>query len=86
MSKVEKHPYDEGKYQSTFDDYGHGKGNGKSRNAIYKHAKKLENLDFRTGFGQTQDYIIEGLEKAFVSKYGEDLFVQASLILIIGDL
>ena len=46
MSKVEKHPFDEGKYQSTFDDYVHGKGNGKSRNAIYKHAKKLENLDF----------------------------------------
>lgn len=46
MSKVEKHPFDEGKYQSTFDTYGHGKGNGKSRNAIYKHAKKLENLDF----------------------------------------
>jgi len=42
MSKVEKHPTDEGKYQSTFDDYGHGKGNGKSRNAIYKHAKKLD--------------------------------------------
>ena len=46
MSKVEKHPFDEGKYQSTFDDYGHGKGNGKSRNAIYKHAKKLEKTDF----------------------------------------
>ena len=42
MSKVEKHPTDEGKYQSTFDDYGHGEGNGKSRNAVYKHAKKLE--------------------------------------------
>lgn len=46
MSKVEKHPFDEGKYQSTFDEYGHGKGNGKSRNAIYKHAKKLEKTDF----------------------------------------
>ena len=42
MSKVERHPTDTGKYQSTFDDYGHGKGNGKSRNAIYKHAKKME--------------------------------------------
>tara|TARA_A100001391_G_scaffold205454_1_gene206511 strand:+ start:10753 stop:11430 length:678 start_codon:yes stop_codon:yes gene_type:complete len=41
MSRVEKHPYDEGKFQSTFDDYGHGKGNGKSRNAIYKHFKKV---------------------------------------------
>lgn len=48
MSKVEPHPFDKGKFQSTFDDYGHGKGNGKSRNAIYKHAKKIEkkNSDF----------------------------------------
>ena len=28
MSKVEKHPTDKGKYQSTFDNYGHGEGNG----------------------------------------------------------
>ena len=42
MSKVEPHPTDKGKFQSTFDDYGHGKGNGKSRNAIYKHAKKIK--------------------------------------------
>ena len=40
MSKVEKHPSDEGKFQSTFDKYGHGEGNGKSRAAIYKHHKK----------------------------------------------
>ena len=44
MSKVEPHPTDKGKFQSTFDDYGHGKGNGKSRNAIYKHAKKIEKI------------------------------------------
>jgi len=42
MSKVQKHPTDKGKFQSSFDDYGHGKGNGKSRNAIYKHAKKIK--------------------------------------------
>lgn len=41
MSKAEKHPDDEGKYQSTFDNYGHGKGNGKSRASIYKHHKKF---------------------------------------------
>ncbi len=41
MSRVEKHPTDEGKFQSTFDDYGHGEGNGKSRNAIYKRYKKI---------------------------------------------
>jgi|2_EtaG_2_1085320.scaffolds.fasta_scaffold01663_3 hypothetical protein len=40
MSLVEPHPKDKGKYQSTFDTYGHGKGNGKSRSMIYKHAKK----------------------------------------------
>ena len=45
MSKAEKHPTDEGKYQATFDKYGHGEGNGKSRAAIYKYHKKwiLEN-------------------------------------------
>jgi hypothetical protein len=41
MPLVEKHPTDEGKFQSTFDSYGHGQGNGKSRNAVYKYAKKL---------------------------------------------
>ena len=43
MSKVEAHPTDEGKYQSSFDTYGHGEGNGKSRAAVYKHhAKSIE--------------------------------------------
>lgn len=41
MSQVMKHPTDEGKYQSTLDSYGHGKGNGKSRAAVYKHNKKI---------------------------------------------
>lgn len=41
MSKiVEKHPTDEGKYQSVFDSYGHGEGNGKSRQAVYGHYRK----------------------------------------------
>ncbi len=40
MGRAEKHPTDEGKYQSTFDTYGHGKGKGKSRAAVYKHFKK----------------------------------------------
>ena len=40
MSRVEKHPTDSGKFQSTFDTYGHGEGNGKSRAAVYKHYKK----------------------------------------------
>ena len=41
MSKVMKHETDENKYQSGLDDYGHGSGNGKSRQAIYKHLKKV---------------------------------------------
>ena len=45
MSKVEKHLTDKGKYQSTFDNYGHGEGNGKSKTAIYKHFKTLENQE-----------------------------------------
>lgn len=53
MSQVEKHPTDDGKYQSTISDYGHGKGNGKSRAAVYKHNKKYtkstKNRDTRAG-------------------------------------
>jgi len=40
MALAEKHPTDDTKYQSTFDSYGHGEGNGKSRNAVYKYAKR----------------------------------------------
>lgn len=42
--KAIPHPTDEGKWMSNFDDYGHGDGNGKSRNAIYKHFKKLNEI------------------------------------------
>ena len=42
MSRIEDHPSDEGKYQSTFDSYGHGEGNGKSKTAIYKHYKTFK--------------------------------------------
>ena len=41
MSRVEPHPTDKGRYQATFNEYGHGKGNGKSRSMVYKHYKKL---------------------------------------------
>lgn len=45
MSKtVQKHPIDEGKYQSAFDNYGHGEGNGKSRQAVYKYARRLKSM------------------------------------------
>jgi len=40
--KAIPHPTDEGKWMSNFDDYGHGEGNGKSRNSIYKHFKKQQ--------------------------------------------
>ena len=39
MAKYEKHPTDEGKYQCPICDYGHGEGNGKSRQAVSKHFK-----------------------------------------------
>jgi hypothetical protein len=42
MAKYEKHPTDEGKYQCTISDYGHGKGNGKSRQAVSKHYNTLQ--------------------------------------------
>ena len=45
MGQVEKHPTDEGKYQSTVDEYGHGPGNGKSRSAVYKHISNLGKED-----------------------------------------
>ena len=42
MSRVEPHPTDEGRFQATFNKYGHGKGNGKSRPAVNKHYKKTQ--------------------------------------------
>tara|TARA_R110002012_G_scaffold298759_2_gene497390 strand:- start:103 stop:723 length:621 start_codon:yes stop_codon:yes gene_type:complete len=39
--KAIRHPTDSDKWMSNFDDYGHGEGNGKSRNSIYKHFRKL---------------------------------------------
>ena len=42
MSRVEPHPTDEGRFQATFSKYGHGKGNGKSRAAVYKHFNKTQ--------------------------------------------
>ena len=39
--KAVPHPTDPDKWMSNFDEYGHGEGNGKSRNAIYKHFKKI---------------------------------------------
>ena len=45
--------------------------------------ENLNNYNFRFGFGQTQDYIINSLETLFKEKHGELLFNQASLIVLI---
>ena len=44
MSKVQKHPSDEGRYQSAVATYGHGAGQGKSRSAVYKHLSSLDTI------------------------------------------
>lgn len=46
----------------------------------------LENISeykFRLGFNQTQDFIIDSLEKEFKDKHGEELYGKCSLIIII---
>ena len=40
MSKYEKHDFDDGKYQCPVCEYGHGEGNGKSRQAVSAHHTK----------------------------------------------
>jgi hypothetical protein len=37
MAKYEPHPTDEGKFQCTLCEYGHGEGNGKSRQSVNRH-------------------------------------------------
>lgn len=69
MSKVEKHPTDKGKFQSTFDNYGHGKGNGKSRNAIYKHAKKISSQNQKPDFVKNSD---EKQARSTTKNFSED--------------
>jgi len=43
--KAIQHSHDAGKWMSSFDSYGHGPGNGKSRNAVYKRFKKVHGPD-----------------------------------------
>jgi len=45
--------------------------------------EKASELNFRFGLGQTQDYIINGLEQAFIEKHGREIFGSASLIIIV---
>jgi hypothetical protein len=52
MGLVEPHTTDEGKWQATFNTYGHGEGQGKSRNGVYKHANSLKKKGL---FPESQD-------------------------------
>ena len=72
MSRVEKHPTDEGKFQSTFDDYGHGEGNGKSRNAIYKRYKKLNEVKEEKPIEIFVDNVIEEETEWSEIKWSDD--------------
>lgn len=40
--RYEPHPTDEGKFQSVFDEYGHGEGNGKTRQSINRRWRQTE--------------------------------------------
>lgn len=72
MSLVQKHPTDKNKYQSAFDTYGHGEGNGKSRNAIYKHAKKLKSQNLFPEEEKIEEPIIETAQNKEKEKVEED--------------
>ncbi len=45
--------------------------------------ENLNSYSFSFGFNQTQDFIINSLEKEFISKHGQDLFNRCSLIILI---
>jgi hypothetical protein len=56
MVKYEKHSYDKGKYQCPVCTYGHGKGNGKSRQSVSKHYNKAHNsLDHGSASARIED-------------------------------
>tara|TARA_Y100000385_G_scaffold271289_1_gene311104 strand:+ start:158 stop:406 length:249 start_codon:yes stop_codon:yes gene_type:complete len=43
----------------------------------------ISNYNFKFGFNQTQDYIIDSLEKEFKNTHGELFYNQCSLIIIV---
>jgi hypothetical protein len=45
--------------------------------------ENLSGYNFSFGFNQTQDFIINSLETLFKEKHGENLFNQASLIILV---
>ena len=77
--KAVKHPTDEGKWMSSFDDYGHGPGNGKSRNAIYKRfnkinkSEKVEKVEQNKQARSTPIEISQNREKVEVQESDEEI-------------
>jgi hypothetical protein len=43
----------------------------------------IKNYNFQFGFNQTQDFILDSLEKEFKSKHGDSFFYENSLIIIV---
>lgn len=43
----------------------------------------LSSYNFTLSLGQTQDFIIDSLEKEFKSKHGEELFSKCSLVILV---
>lgn len=44
---------------------------------------KTDNYNFRFGFNQTQDYIINSLEVLFIEAHGQSLYNKCSLIILV---
>ena len=44
---------------------------------------KTDNYNFRLGFNQTQDYIINSLETHFIEKHGQDLYNKCDIIILV---
>lgn len=60
MSRYEKHDTDEGKFQCPECDYGHGEGNGKSRQAVSSHHKKTHDETVEKVEETVEDPSLEG--------------------------
>jgi len=43
----------------------------------------INEYNFKLGFNQTQDFIINSLEEQFINKNGKELFNKCSLIIIV---
>ena len=47
------------------------------------HIDHISNYSFQFGFNQTQELILNSLEKEFLKKHGKDFFNSCSLIIIV---